>query len=206
MTPEQVNTLLFTLFEGLSKVGTIIVAVFSLWFQACQERKRADQMQTWRDREAEKQRSWSVEDRNISRKWNLSDRQIEEKREQFLQHKRFVDEYVRTLLALTSRAYMRSIGFEKDSLDQLETSYLLSLDQLAEVYYHIEAFGSSELRQEFQSLMETVDEYLVPVIREPEKNQDKVGNLCAVMADTAGEVAKTMENIMIEELQPRDWE
>jgi len=206
MTPEQVNTLLFTLFEGLSKVGTIVVAVVSLWFQARRERERADQMQIWRERETDQQRSWSVEDRNISRKWNLSDRQIEEKREQFLQHKRFVDEYIRTLLVLTSRAYMRSTGFEKDTLDQLATSYLLSLDQSAEVYYHIEAFGSSELRQEFQSLMETVDEYLVPVIREPEKNQDKVGNLRGVMAGTAGGVAKTMENIMIEELQTRDWE
>jgi len=170
------------------------------------QRKRAEQIRTWRDREAQKQRSWSVEDRNISRKWRLSDRQIEEKREQLLQHKRPVDDYIRDLLALASGAYRRSAGFEKDSLDQLMPSYLKLLDGSAEVYYHIGAFGRPELSLKIQSLMETVDEYLVPVIREPEKNQDKVGNLPGVMAGAAAEVTKMMEDIMIEELQLRDWE
>jgi hypothetical protein len=206
MTPEQINTLLLTCFDGLSKTGTIVIAVFSLWFQGHQERERAKQTQAWQERDKGQQRSWTIEDRNINRKWSITDRQIEERRENLRQHKRVVDEYIKNLLALAARAYMRSIGFKQDALEMLSASYLQSADQSAEIYHHIEAFGNSELGQKFQCLMTTVDEYLVPVLREPERNQDKIENLRGIIAGTTAQVAMTMEKILVEELQPRDWE
>lgn len=183
----------------------MIVAIYTVRFQGGQELKRSELTQKWQEKEREQQRTAAVEDRNISRKWLLSDRKIEEKKSYLLAHKRFIDDYIANLLVLTSRAYMRGIGFKEDTIGEMKTPYILSLEQTAEIYHHIEAFGSTELRQQFQSLMVTVDEYLVPVVREPDKNQEKIGNLLGIIAGATAPVARTMENIIAEELQPRDW-
>ena len=205
MTPEQFNTLLATISDSIAKIGTILIAIFSLWFQGRQENKRTEQAQKGEEQAAARQRDWSVEDRNISRKWLLTDRQLEEKKNYLLVHKRFVDDYIANLLLLTSRAYMRSIGFREDIMGEMKSPYILSLEHSTEIYHHIEAFDSAELRQQFQSLMTTVDEHLVPVLREPEKNLERIGNLRCIMAGATAPVTRAMENIIAEELQPRDW-
>lgn len=205
MTPDQFNALLAAIFDGIAKIGTILIAVFSLWFQSRQESKRNEQAQKREEQEAAKQRDWSVEDRNISRKWLLTDKQIEERKNYLLAHKRFVDDYIANLLILTSFVYMRTLNLEQHIKDDLNASYLQSLEQSTEIYHHVEAFDNTDLRQRIQTLMETVDNLLIPVLREPEKNQDKISSLRGTVAGVTAPVSQLMEKIIAEELRPSDW-
>lgn len=200
MNWDQITVLLPSICGLVTAIGSVIVAICTVRFQGAQELKRTELAHKWQEKEREQERAAAVEDRNISRKWLLTDKQIEERKNYLLAHKRFVDDYIANLLALTSRVYMRSIGLEQYISDGMKPPYIQSLEQSAKVYHHVEAFGSAELRQQFQYLMETVDEYLVPVLREPEKNQDKAANLCATIADVTAPVSKAMETILVGEL------
>jgi hypothetical protein len=213
MPPDQIATLITSLCGlvpvicGLiPAIGTVIVAIYTVRFQGTQELKRNEQTHEWQEKERVHQRAASVEDRNIARKWQLSDRQIEERRKFLAEHKLFVDEYIRTILDLASRASLKGSRLEEYTLEQLKASWFASLDQMAKAYHHIEAFGNSELLQEFKSLMQTVDDNLVPVLQEPAQNRDKAANLNGTIAGAASKVTQLIEDIMIEKMQPRDWE
>ena len=91
-----------------------------------------------------------------------SNRQTNRRKENYLlAHKRFVDDYIANLLVLTSFVYMRTLNLEQHIKDDLNASYLQSLEQSTEIYHHVEAFDNTDLRQRIQTLMETVDNLLI---------------------------------------------
>src|SRR6266542_1185885 len=104
MTPEQVTSILTIVGSMITTIGTITIAIYSLWSQQQQELRRAAQQREWQEKDQQVRRAAEIEDRNLRRKWNMSDRQIEQRREYLVAKKAIIEAHTQQLLRFASLA------------------------------------------------------------------------------------------------------
>lgn len=148
MTPEQITAILTIIGSIITTIGTVVIAIYSLWSQQRQELRRAAQQRTWQEGDRDLQRQWSNEDRNLGRKWNNADRQIDQRKQFLLAHRGPLEDYVKHVRWLTDNL---SQAIQKPS-DHSDLAYLTTqvdkiYEHISSAEFHVAVLNDASLRQ-----------------------------------------------------------
>jgi len=147
MTSEQV-AMLTIVGSIVTTIGTITIAIYSLWSQHQQELRRAAQ-----------QRVWQEADRDLQRSWSSIDRQINLRKDFFLTHKERIADYVKDTLANAEEMYGIFANISELDRDYAFEQVAKALHNLREIHFHVTVLQDSQLTKAFDEYSSHVGRY-----------------------------------------------